>query len=90
MATKNKDGHDTGPRSLMYGVVAAVKPGPFPDPAAVLAAAATESFWGGGGGGGFDDIIIVRRDDAVIVVGKLIRQLTFPLTIGVDNVFKEI
>ncbi|MGK3745969.1 MAG: hypothetical protein ACI8RD_011378 [Bacillariaceae sp.] len=75
----------------MYGVVAAVKPGPFPDPAAVLAAAATESFCGGGGGGGgFDDIIIVRRDDAVIVTGNLIRHVTFPLTIGVDNVVDEI
>lgn len=49
MPTKKSEGHDTGPRSLMYGAAGPLLPGVcnLPVPARVLAAAAPDSEGGG-------------------------------------------
>jgi hypothetical protein len=53
MPTKNRDGHETGPRSLIYDVGGALVI--FPVPARVLAAAAPER--------GGDDVDLELVDD---------------------------
>ncbi len=67
--TRKRDGHETGPRSLMYGAEEAT----FPDPALVLAAAALDTSF-------FASEVI-----NLILMGDLRTSRAFPLVNGDVN-----